>query len=165
MQDIKQTVDEVHETHLDEKVETLRSNIDDISEDVQTWQLPEKDTYLEALESLRGHVGEIESEWGTVSATMKTQRERLESLLESFPGVIETSSIRALALRLTHLEKEQAPPEVRLTHLEGLVSKLVEEANAKATTSTTRKQLIISLMALGVTVVLWGAFIGLNFFG
>ncbi|MBA7668112.1 hypothetical protein ES703_76216 [subsurface metagenome] len=151
MQDIKQTVDEVHETHLDEKVETLRSNIDDISEDVQTWQLPEKDTYLEALESLRGHVGEIESEWGTVSATMKTQRERLESLLESFPGVIETSSIRALALRLTHLE--------------GLVSKLVEEANAKATTSTTRKQLIISLMALGVTVVLWGAFIGLNFFG
>ena len=96
-------------------------------------------------------MGEIESEWGTVSATMKTQRERLESLLESFPGVIETSSIRALALRLTHLE--------------GLVSKLVEEANAKATTSTTRKQLIISLMALGVTVVLWGAFIGLNFFG
>lgn len=151
MQDIKQTVDEVHETHLDEKVEALRSNIDDISEDVQTWQLPEKDTYLEALESLRGHVGEIESEWGTVSATMKTQRERLESLLESFPGIIETSSIRALALRLTHLE--------------GLVSKLVEEANAKATTSTTRKQLIISLMTLGVTVVLWGAFIGLNFFG
>lgn len=151
MQDIKQTVDEVHETHLDEKVEALRSNIDNISEDVQTWRLPERDTYLEALESLRGHVGEIESEWGTVSATMKTQRERLESLLESFPGVIETSSIRVLALRLNHLE--------------GLVSKLVEEANTKTTTSTTRKQLIISFVALGVTVVLWGTFIGLNIFG
>ena len=151
MQDIKQTVDEVHETHLDEKVEALRSNIDNISEDVQTWRLPERDTYLEALESLRGHVGEIESEWGTVSATMKTQRERLESLLESFPGVIETSSIRVLALRLNHLE--------------GLVSKLVEEANTKTTASTTRKQLIISFVALGVTVVLWGTFIVFNFFG
>ena len=151
MQDIKQTVDEVHETHLDEKVEALRSNIDNISEDVQTWRLPERDTYLEALESLKGHVGEIESEWGTVSATMKTQRERLESLLESFPGVIETSSIRVLALRLNHLE--------------GLVSKLVEEANTKTTASTTRKQLIISFVALGVTVVLWGTFIVFNFFG
>jgi len=151
VQDIKQTVDEVQETHLDEKVEALRSNIDNISEDVQTWRLPERDTYLEALESLRGHVGEIESEWGTVSATMKTQRERLESLLESFPGVIETSSIRVLALRLNHLE--------------GLVSKLVEEENTKTTASTTRKQLIISFVALGVTVVLWGTFIWFNFFG
>jgi len=151
VQDIKQTVDEVQETHLDEKVEALRSNIDNISEDVQTWRLPERDTYLEALESLRGHVGEIESEWGTVSATMKTQRERLESLLESFPGVIETSSIRVLALRLNHLE--------------GLVSKLVEEENTKTTASTTRKQLIISFVALGVTVVLWCTFIGFNFFG
>jgi len=148
---IKQAVDEVCETCLDEKVDALRTNIDNITEDVEGWKIPEKDTYLEAFETLKGQVSEIESEWGNVSATMKTQRERLESLLESFPGVIETSSIRALALRITYLEK--------------LVSSIVKESESKATASGTRRQLIISIVALSITVVLWGAWLGLNFFG
>jgi len=132
-------------------VDALRTNIENISEDVQSWKVPEKDTYLESLEIMKKQVGDVEEEWANVSATMKAQRDRLESLLESFPGVIETSSIRALALRVTHLEK--------------LVFKIVEEADTKSTAVATRRQFIISIVALGITVILWGLFIGMNFFG
>jgi len=148
---IKEAVGEVCESCLDEKVDALRNNIENISEDVQSWKVPQKDNYIESLEIIKKQVNDVQEEWANVSNTMKVQRERLESLLESFPGVIETSSIRALALRVTHLEK--------------LVSRIVQEADAKATVHATRRQFVISIVALGVTIVLWGLFIGLNFFG
>jgi len=149
VQEIKQAVDEaVTETNLTEKVDELRTNIEGISEEVQSSQAWSKDTYVEILEALKSQVNEIQSEWANVSATMKAQRERLESMLESFPGVIETASLRALSLRVTHIEK--------------LVSKLIEESNAKSATARARKQLIVSLVALGITVILWGLWIGLT---
>jgi len=148
VQEIKEAVHEaVTETDLTEKVDELRTNIEGISEEVQTSRIWPKDTYVEVLETLKSQVSEIESEWDNVSATMKAQRERLETLLESFPGVIETASLRALSLRLTHIEK--------------LVSKLIEESYAKSTVARARKQLIISFVALGITVILWSVWIGL----
>jgi len=148
VQEIKEAVDEaVTETDLPEKVDELRTNIEGISEEVQSSRTWSKDAYVEVLEALKSQVSEIESEWGNVSATMKAQRERLETLLESFPGVIETASLRALSLRVTHLEK--------------LVSKLIEETEAKATAAGTRRQFVISLAALGITVILWGVWIAL----
>ena len=92
-------------------------------------------------------MNEIQDEWTTVSASMKTQHERLENVLQSFPGVIETSTLKALSLRVTHLEQ--------------LVSQLFQESQAKSSTAGARKQFIISLVALGVTVVLWAIWIGL----
>ena len=79
---------------------------------------------------------------------MKTQHEKLEAVLQSFPGVIEASTVRALSLRVTHLEQ--------------LVSELLQESQAKSSAASTCKQLIISLTALGVTVVLWAIWIGLT---
>ncbi len=151
VQSIKEAVGEACESCLDEKVDALRTNIENISQDVQSWKVPQKDTYVESLENMKKQVNDVQEEWANVSNMMKAQRERLESLLESFPGVIETSSIRALALRVTHLEK--------------LLSKIVKESDAKVTAVATRRQFIISIVALGITVVLWGLFIGLNFFG
>ncbi len=152
VQEISKAVSEVvAETSLAEKVDDLRLILENISEDVEAWRSSRKDSYLEALETLKSQVEEIQGEWSNVSTSMKSQRERLESLLESFPGIIETSTLRALSLRLTHVEK--------------LVSELITESNAKATAQGSRKQLIISLAALGVTVILWGIFIGLNVMG
>jgi hypothetical protein len=138
----------VTETSLSDKVEQLRTNLDNLSEEVESWRSWPKDTYLEVLETLKAQVEEIQSEWNNVAGSMKTQREKLESLLQSFPGVIETSAIKALSLRMTHLEQ--------------LVSELFHESHTRDTTTRARKQLIISLAALGVTVILWGAFLVLN---
>jgi FtsZ-binding cell division protein ZapB len=151
--DILQEVEEIKErfngvitdSDLSHKVDAVLSSIESLSLEVQNWRTVRKDTYIDTLENLKKQVSEIESEWDAVSASMKAQRERLESLLESFPGVIETSSVRALSLRVTHLEK--------------LVSELVDESTAKASAKNARKQFIISLTALGVTIVLWGVWI------
>ena len=149
VQDIREAVNEVvSETSLSDKVEELRTNLENMSEEVQSWRTWQKNTYVEVLETLKSQVDEIESEWDSVSTTMKTQREKLETLLQSFPGVIETSTLQALSLRITHLEK--------------LVSELVGESNTKSTTARARTQLIISFVALAVTVVLWGIFIVIN---
>jgi len=138
----------VTETALSDKVEQLRTNLDNLSEEVESWRSWPKDTYLEVLETLKAQVEEIQNEWNNVAGSMQTQRDRLESLLQSFPGVIETSAIKALSLRMTHLEQ--------------LVSEVFHESQARASTTRARKQLIISLAALGATVILWGAFLVLN---
>lgn len=148
--EIKDAVSEVvSETSLADKVDELRTFIENISEDVQSWPKSRVETYIESLETLKSQVDDIQSEWNTVSTGVKTQQDRLESLLESFPGIIETSTLRALSLRMTHLEK--------------LVSNLVGESNAKTWSSGARKQMVISLVALGVTVILWTLWIVLSF--
>ena len=139
----------VGETSLADKVEELRTYINNISEDVESWRTSRVETYIEALEILKSQVDEVQTEWNSVSSSMKAQRERLESILESFPGIIETSTLRALSLRVTHLES--------------LVTKLVEESNAQSSATRARKQLTISLVALGVTVALWILWIVLSF--
>lgn len=149
VKEIQEAVAEtVSESSLTEKVDALRASIETISLEVQGWRTATKDTHVEALENLKKQVNEIQSEWDSVSDKMKNQSDRLETLLQSFPGVIETSTLRALSLRLTQLEQ--------------LVSRLFEESNARATSSRARKQLIISLVALGSTVVLWGVWIVLS---
>ena len=80
--------------------------------------------------------------------TLKLQVERLEALLESFPGAIETSAVRAISLRVTHLEQ--------------LVFELLEEYRAKSTARGARISLNVSLAALGTTIVLGGAWLGIG---
>ncbi len=148
VQEIKEAVAEVvSETSLPDKVEALRSNIESLSKEAQSWRTWQKNTYVEALETLNSQVSEIQNEWATVSSSMKCQHERLETALQSFPGIIEASTLKALSLRVTHLEQ--------------LVSQLFQESQAKSGTAGARKQFIISLVALGVTVVLWAIWIGL----
>jgi len=148
VQEIKEAVAGVaSETSLPDKVDALRSNIESLSEEVQSWRTWRKNTYVEALETLNSQVSEIQNEWAAVSANIKTQHERLESVLQSFPGIIEASTIRALSLRVTHLEQ--------------LVSQLFQESQAKSTAAGARRQFFISLVALGVTVALWAIWIGL----
>jgi len=108
---VQQEVEEVasgmreatNESALSEKVETLRRSINDLSQEVYSWR--GQDYYLEAIEGIQQQVDGIQQEWNTVSEAMRTQRERLESLLQAFPGVIETSTLRALSMRLKHLEE------------------------------------------------------------
>jgi Zn-dependent M32 family carboxypeptidase len=149
VQEIKEAVAEVvSETSLPDKVETLRSNIESLSEEMQSWRTWRKNTSIEALETLNSQVSEIQDEWATVSGSMKSQYEKLEAALQSFPGVIEASTLKALSLRVTHLER--------------LVSQLLQESEAKSSAAGAKKQLIISLTALGVTIVLWAIWIGLT---
>ena len=146
---IKDTVGAtVSETDLPEKISDLRVMLDNLSEEVDSWREWHKTDYLEVIETLKSQLEEVHNEWNNVSESMKTQREKLESLLESFPGVIETATLKALSLRVAHLEQ--------------LVSQIFSESQTKATLKGSRKQFIISLIAIGVTVTLWGVIIGLN---
>ena len=156
--DIRQEVDEIreivhgviHDTPFSEKVKNLYDIIEEISDEIKcrrngTGPVASR---LETLESLRQNVDDLHQEWDSVSATLHTQRERLEALLDSFPGAIETSTIRALSLRVSHLEQ--------------LVSRLVEESRAQKSARGSRTQLYVSIAMLGTTVVLWGVWIGLG---
>ena len=140
--EIKEAVDEVVvEQKLTDKVETLRVTLYNLSIDVENWKAKQKDDLLGALESIKYQVEEIEKEWDSVANSMKTQRERLESMLDAFPSVIETATIRALTLRLNHLEN--------------LVSNIIEQSDRRVTSSRSRWQMIISIIALSVTIYFW----------
>ena len=149
VEEIKDTVSAtVSETNLPEKISDLRIMLDNLTDEVDSWRVWHKVDYLEAIETIKSQVEEMQNEWNNLSGSMKTQREKLESLLESFPGVIETSTLRALSLRVAHLEQ--------------LVSQIFNESQAKIALRGSKKQYMISLIALGVTVTLWGVFFGLN---
>jgi seryl-tRNA synthetase len=126
-------------------VEELRDNINVMSEETQSKHSWPRDDYLGTLEQLREQVESIQKDWDSVSAHMKAERDKVESLLQSFPGIIEISTLHAQALRLNHLEQ--------------LVSELFQELHTKKNESSSRKQMVISLVALGITIVLWGLWI------
>jgi hypothetical protein len=150
VEEIKDSVNATFtETDLPEKVSDLRVMLDNISEEVDSWRTWQQVDYQGVIETLKSQVEEIQGEWGNVSSNIMNQHERLESLLQSFPGVIETATLKSLSLRVSHIEQ--------------LLSQLFHESQQKASTNGTRKQLIISLVALGVTIVFWGVFIGLRF--
>jgi uncharacterized phage infection (PIP) family protein YhgE len=137
------------ELSLTEKVENLRTSLESITEEVQSWR--GKNYYLDAIDNVKQQVDEVHAEWDSLSATLTAQRERIESLLQAFPGVIETSTRRALTLRVSHLEE--------------LVHDLIQERESKSNSDKARKQLVVSVVALALTVVFWGAFLGMSLFG
>jgi prophage DNA circulation protein len=104
-EEIKEAVDAVSETSLPDKVAELHSILDNLSEEVHSWKDWHENDYLAVIEALKSQVKEIQNEWNNVSGSVSVQQEKLESLLESFPGAIETATIKALAMRVTHLEK------------------------------------------------------------
>lgn len=147
-EEVKEAVDAVSETSLPDKVAELHSILDNLSEEVHSWKDWHENDYLAVIEAIKSQVKEIQNEWNNVSGSVSVQQEKLESLLDSFPGAIETATIKALAMRVTHLER--------------LVNQLVSESQAQTYAKGTRRQFIISIVALGVTIVLWGIFFGIN---
>jgi hypothetical protein len=146
VEEVKEAVHGViEEAPLPDKVESLQVLIAEISVEVESWRNEHKGPYMETLEALKIQVDEVHQEWTTVASTLYIQREKLETLLESFPSAIETSAVRGISLRVTHLEQ--------------LVSELLEESRAKSTARGARIQLNVSLVTLGVTIVLWGVWI------
>jgi hypothetical protein len=106
VEEVKEAVDAtVSETNLPNKVTDLRIMLDNLSEEVESWRAWHKIDYLEVIETLKSQVEEIQNEWDNLSNSMALQREKLESLLQSFPGVIETATLKALTLRVAHLEE------------------------------------------------------------
>ena len=148
VEEVKEAVHGVIEVApLPDKVESLQAMIEEISEEVKSWRNGHKGPYMETLETLKLRVDEVQREWTTVASILHIQREKLETLLESFPDAIETSAVRAISLRVTYLEQ--------------LVSQLLEEYRAKSTAKGARIQLSVSLAALITTIVLWGAWTGI----
>ncbi|MFC2065917.1 hypothetical protein ACFLUO_02485 [Chloroflexota bacterium] len=149
VEEIKEAVDTtVAETSLPDKVVDLRDMLENLSVEVDGWKTWHKNDYLGAVETLKSQVEEIHSEWGNVSNSLLTQREKLETLLQTVPGIIETATLKALSLRVTHLEK--------------LIGQIFDESQTKAALKGSRKQFNISIVALGVTVILWAVFIVMN---
>jgi hypothetical protein len=149
VEEAKEVVDAtVLETSLPEKVTDLRAMLDNLSEELNSWRTWHQTDYLGVIETLKSQVEEIQNEWNNVSGSVTLQQEKLESLLQSFPGVIETATLKALTIRVAHLET--------------LMSQLFSESQAQASAKGNRRQFFISLAALGVTIILWGVFIGLN---
>ena len=150
VEEIKENVSATFsDTNLPEKVSDLRVMLDNLSEEVESWRTWQQIDYLGVIETLKSQVEEIQNEWGNVSNNIMLQHEKLESLLQSVPGVIETATLKSLSLRITHIEQ--------------LMSQLFHESQLKSATKGTRRQLVVSIVALGVTITLWGVFIGLNF--
>jgi hypothetical protein len=155
--DFRQEVDEireivhgiVHDTPFSEKVHTLYDIIEEISDELKCRRNGQNGSRLQSVEALRQNIDDLHQEWNSVATTLHAQRERLEALLDSFPGAIETSTVRALSLRVSHLEQ--------------LVAHLVEESRSSSAAKGSRTQLYVSLAALGTTIVLWGVWIGLGF--
>ncbi len=142
VEEIKDAVQEiVDDSVLAAKVESLRVTVEDVSDEIQSWRSGANRAYVEAIETLKVQVAETQQEWGSVSTTLNNQRERLETLLESFPGIIETSTLKALSLRVNHLEQ--------------LVSEIVVETNNKLTKKSTGRQMKLSLAALGIMTGFW----------
>ncbi len=149
VEEIKEAVDEVvAEESLTEKVEVLRSNIGKLDTKIRNWDKWYEGDYTKTLESLKKQVVEVEEEWLTVGSKLQAQGERLDTLLNSFPGVIETTTIKALSLRLTHLEK--------------LVAEIVEEKRSKVNIAGSKKMLFVSVSSLCITILLWTIWITLN---
>jgi prophage DNA circulation protein len=150
VEEIKENVSTAFsETNLPEKVSDLRVMLENLSEEVDSWRSWQQIDYLGVIETLKSQVEEIQSEWTNVSNSIRLQHEKLESLLQSVPGVIETATLKSLTLRIDHIEK--------------LMSQVFHESQLQSASRGTRKQLVVSVVALGVTIVLWGVFIGLNF--
>jgi hypothetical protein len=149
VEEIKEAFDTtVSETSLPDKVTDLKLMLDNLSEEVDSWKSWHKNDYLGVIETLKSQVEEINTEWGSVSESLNLQRERLESVLQAVPGIIETSTLKALSLRVTHLEQ--------------LVSQIFDESQTKAALKGSKRQFIISIVALGVTIILWMVFIIMN---
>ncbi|MFC2122885.1 hypothetical protein ACFLRP_04285, partial [Bacteroidota bacterium] len=149
VEEVKEAVDAtVSETSLPSKVIDLREMLEHLSDEVEGWKSWHKNDYLGVIETLKAQVEEIQSEWDNISSSVSKQQDKLESLLQTFPGIIETATLKALTLRVSHLEK--------------LLAQLFTESQAKESAKGTRKQLIISYVALAVTIILWGIFLGLN---
>ena len=138
----------VSETNLSGKMADLNTMLEDLSDEVDSLRVWHKTDYLEALEVLKSQVQEIRDEWQNFHQGIQSQRDKFESVLQSFPGVIETATLKALSLRVVHLEQ--------------LVSELFQESHARSNARGSRKQLMISIAALGVTVILWAVFISMN---
>jgi len=151
-EEVKEAVDAtVSETSLPDKVTELYTILENLSGEVDSWKNWHQTDYQAVIETLKSQVEEIQKEWNIVSSGVSLQQEKLESLLQSFPGAIETATIKALSMRVTHLEK--------------LVNQLLSESQAQASIKGTRKQFIISIVALGVTIILWGLFLGMSLLG
>jgi RNase adaptor protein for sRNA GlmZ degradation len=138
----------VIETSLPDKVQDLRIMLDNLSQEVDSWRAWHKTDYLEVIETLKSQVEEVQIEWNSLSESIQNQREKLESLIQAAPGVIDTATLKALTLRVSHLEQ--------------LVSQIVNESQTKAALKGSKRQYIISLVALGVTIILWGLFFVMN---
>ena len=157
--DFRQEVDEIREivhgiiqdTPFSEKVHTLYDIIEEISDELRCRRNGQNGSRLHSIEALKQNIDELHQEWNSVASTLHAQRERLEALLDSFPGAIETSTVRALSLRVSHLEQ--------------LVAQLVEESRARSSAKGSRTQLYVSVTMLGTTVVLWGLWIGIGLLG
>jgi hypothetical protein len=142
VEEIKDAVQEiVDDSVLAAKVESLRVTVEDVSGEIQSWRSGANHAYVEAIEILKVQVAETQEEWVSVSTTLNNQRERLETLLDSFPGIIETSTLKALSLRVNHLEQ--------------LVSEIIGETNNKITKKLSGRQMKLSLAALGVMTGFW----------
>lgn len=138
----------VSETNLSGKMADLNTMLENLNYEVDSLRGWHKTDYPEAIEALKSQVQEIRDEWQNFHQGIQTQREKFESVLQTFPGVIETATLKALSLRVIHLEQ--------------LVSELFQETHARSTARGARKQLMISIAALGVTVILWAVFISIN---
>jgi predicted nucleic acid-binding Zn-ribbon protein len=98
--------------------------------------------------ALQQQVEDVQAEWQSLTAGLQAQRERLETLLQSFPSAVEVSAVRALAMRVTHMEE--------------LVDQLLGEQRDASARRSSRTQLYVSITALVVTVALLGIFIVTN---
>lgn len=132
-------------TSLDEKVETLRQAIHLVTEEVESWRGTPRGVDPETFGILKDQVEAVQTEWQSLAGGLQSQRDRLDSLLQSFPGAAEFSTLHGLSLRMGNLEE--------------LVEDLLDAQRDREVRRNARLQMWVSVAALVATVALWGGFI------
>lgn len=142
---IRGTVDGAVADSLDEKVEGLRQAIHQVNDELSSWRSFPQGVDVETFQGLKSQVEDVQTEWQTLASSIQTQRDRLDAVLQSFPGVAELSTIRSLTLRVSNLES--------------LVEDLLSYHRAQTSHRMARTQLWLSVAALAATILLWGGFV------
>lgn len=143
-QEIQQIKKTVHgllgDAALGNRTGSLLASIESLSSEMEQQISWSKDSSQKTLEALKKQVEEIESEWKVISASIQAQYERLEAVLHSSPEVMESSALQTLSSRITHLET--------------LISELVNESQSRAT-SRNFQIFIFSMATLSGCLLLW----------
>ena len=96
-QEVSVIKDDIHEiineAALAEKVELLRTTVNDLSEEVQAWRNGNNRSYVDSIMALQSQIAAIQEEWDTLFSTLRILWEKLEVLLERTPGIIESSRL------------------------------------------------------------------------
>jgi hypothetical protein len=135
----------VQDMLLADEARKLLSAMDGLTDQISNWQSSQEKKHLETIEALNERIDSLQRELDGISSRVKINSEKMESLSELSPRDLGSAALQRMPSRINHLENS--------------LSELIEKVRSES--SRARKQLFISVGALGIAVILWAVWMGL----